>query len=88
MGQSKIPQFPEKIVKYGSFTQILIPCNNQPPSTIAQIIIIRTEGFQGCLRSHIDTQQLLSTRRSSHGAHRDTGVRHVHRIARKSIKKP
>ena len=68
-------------LKYGSFTQILIPCNNQLPSTIAQIQIIHTEGFQGCLRSRVDTQQLLSTRRSSHGAHRDTGVGHVHRIA-------
>ena len=29
-------QFPQKIVKYGSFTQILIPCNNQLPSTIAK----------------------------------------------------
>ena len=74
--------FRQKIVKYGSFTQILIPCNNQLPSTIAQIQIIHTEGFQGCLRSRVDTQQLLSTRWSSHGAHGDTGVGHVHRIAR------
>ena len=81
-------QFPQKIVKYGSFTQILIPCNIQLPSTIAQIQIIQTEGFQGCLRSCVDTQQLLSTRRLSHGAHGDTGVGHVHRIASKSIKKP
>ena len=81
-------QFPTKKVKYGSFTQILIPCNNQLPSTIAQIQIIHTEGFQGCLRFRVDTQQLLSTRRSSHGAHRDTGVGHVHRMAPKSIKKP
>ena len=70
----------KKIVKYGSFTQILIPCNNQLPSTIAEIQI-HTEGFQGCLRSRVDTQQLLSTRRSSHGAQGDTGVGHVHRIA-------
>ena len=51
--------FPQQIVKYGSFTQILIPCNNQLPSTIAQILIIHTEGFQGCLRSRVDIQQLL-----------------------------
>ena len=74
-------QFPTKIVKYRSFTQMLIPCNSQLPSTIAQIQIIHTEGFQGCLRSRVDTQQLLSTRRSSHSAHGDTGVGHVHRIA-------
>ena len=70
-----------KIVKYGSFTQILIPCNNQLPSTIAPIQIIHTEGVQGCLRSRADTQQLLSTRRSSQGAHGDTGVGHVHKPA-------
>ena len=71
-----------KIVKYGCFTQTLIPCNNQLPSTI-QIQSIDTEGFQGCLRSRVDTQQLLSTRRSSRGAHGDTGVGHVQRIAPK-----
>ena len=58
----------KKMVKYGSFTQVLIPCNNQLPNIIAQIQI-HTEGFQGCLRSRADTQELLSTRRSSHGAH-------------------
>ena len=73
--------FPQKIVKYGSFAQILIPCNNQLPSTIAPIQKIHIEGFQGFLRSRVDTQQLLSTRRSSHLAHGDTGVGHVHRIA-------
>ena len=30
--------FPQKIVQYGSFTQILIPCNNQLPSTIIPIL--------------------------------------------------
>ena len=41
---------PQKIVKYGSFTESLIPCNNQLPTTIVQIQIIQTECFQGCLR--------------------------------------
>ena len=72
----------KKIEKYGSFTQLLIPCNTQLPSTI-QIQSIHTEGFQGCLRSRVDTQQFLSTRRSSHGAHGDTGVGRVQRIAPK-----
>ena len=46
-------QFPTTNGKIGSFTQI--PCNNQLPSTI-QIQSIDTKGFQGCLRSHVDTQ--------------------------------
>ena len=49
----------KKIVKYGSFTKVLIPCNNPIPSTIAPIQIIHTEGFQGCLRSRVETQKLL-----------------------------
>ena len=55
--------------------------SNQLPSTIALMQKIHTVGFQGRLISRVDTQQLLSTRRSSHGAHGDTGVGHIHRIA-------
>ena len=74
-------QLPTKNSKIGSFTQIPIPCNNQLPSTIQSNTKIHTEGFQECVRSRVDTQQLLSIRQSSHGAHGDTGVGHVHRIA-------